>query len=60
MKQSVLTEDHNNTGTQEEILLACFRKLSDDGRDKLMERAYELTKLYPKRKKSNGKTEAEI
>ena len=53
IKQSVLTEDKQGM-SQEDRLLSLFRALSDDGKDKLMERAEELVKLYPKRTKKNG------
>ena len=56
IKQSVLTEDQNQEKTQEDILLAAFRALSDIGRDKLLERSSELVRLYPKRGNKNGET----
>lgn len=56
IKQSVLTEEQNSEKTQEDMLLSAFRALSDLGREKLMERAYELVILYPKRGNKNGET----
>lgn len=55
IRQSALTEEQNPEQSQEDILLSAFRSLSDTGRGKLLERAAELTKLYPKGKKRNGK-----
>ena len=55
IKQSALTED-NSEKTEEDILLAAFRSLSDDGRQKLLERAKELTVLCPKGTRKNVKT----
>lgn len=60
VKQSVLTEDHTSEETQEDILLRNYRKLSDEGKEKLLERSCELAKLYPRRKRKNAETEAEI
>lgn len=56
IKQSVLTEEQNSEKTQEDMLLSAFRALSDLGHEKLMERAYELVILYPKRGNKNGET----
>ena len=56
VKQSVLTEDQHSEKTQEDILLSAFRQLSDAGRDKLMERAAELVRLYPKRGRKRAET----
>ena len=58
VKQSALTENHNDGQTQEDILLQNFRKLSDEGKEKLIERSHELTKLCPRRNKKNAKAEA--
>ena len=55
IKQSALTEN-NSEKTDEDILLFAFRSLSDDGRQKLLERAKELTVLYPKGTRKNVKT----
>lgn len=49
IKQSALTEQRNEI-TNEDILLSNFRAMSDSGREKLLERAEELVKLYPKGK----------
>ena len=57
IKQSALTEEHEET--EDDRLLFLFHAISDEGREKLIERANELAKLYPMRKKKNGKTEAE-
>ena len=54
IRQSALTEEKNPEASQEDILLSSFRALSDDGKSKLLERATELMKLYPKGKKRNG------
>ena len=60
VKQSVLTEEHTSEKTKEEKVVSLFRSLSDNGQDKLVERAEELSKLYPKGTKKNGKTEKTI
>lgn len=52
IKQSALTD--NPEESDEDRLLLKFRSLSDDGKQKLLERASELTQLYPKRGKNNG------
>ena len=36
--------------TQESSLIRLYRTLSNEGKQKLIERAYELTRLYPKRR----------
>ena len=56
IKQSALTEDKDEI-TKEDILLGSFRAMSDIGQDKLLERADELVKLYPKRGSKNAKVE---
>ena len=53
VRQSALTED-NGQETDEDRLIASFRLLSDEGQQKLLERAAELRKLYPKKGKRNG------
>ena len=53
VKQSALTEQHGEQ-TDETILLSVFRSLPDEGRSKLLERAKELKKLYPKRGGKDG------
>ena len=55
VKQSALTENRSEK-TEEDILLSAFRSLSDDGRQKLLERAKELTLLCPKGTRKNVKT----
>jgi len=55
IKQSALTETKEET--DEDRLLKLFRSLSDQGRDKLMERARELYLLYPKKEEDNAETE---
>lgn len=58
IKKSVLLEPQKAEVTQEDRLLNMFLALSDEGKSKLMERASELTQLYPaRRRKSNGETE---
>ena len=61
IKQSALTEAPDSEATQEDILLSTFRSLSDEGKAKLLERAEELSKLYPKgtKKKVYGEVKAE-
>ena len=53
VKQSALTESQSNE-TQEDQLIAIYRSLSQEGKDKLMERAEELEILL-KRGKRSGK-----
>ena len=60
VKQSVLTEEHTDEKTNEDILIDTYRSLSVDGQKRLLERASELKKLYPKRSKKNGETETEV
>ena len=57
VKQSVLTEDRNASRSPEDILLSAFRALSDTGKEKLLERATELTMLYPKGRVNSGEAE---
>ena len=47
VNQSVLTES-NEQKTKEEALIYAYRYLSEEGREKLIERVNELLKLYPK------------
>lgn len=55
IKQSDLTEKKNSKKTQEEELVEIFRCLSAEGKQKMLERAAEMKKLYPLRKmKTNG------
>ena len=56
VRQSALTEDQNPEASQEDILLAAFRAMSDIGRAKMLERAAEMVKLYPKRGRKRGET----
>lgn len=48
IRQSALTEEQKET--DEDHLLLLFRSLPQEGKAKLMERATELKKLYPKRR----------
>lgn len=57
IKQSALTEKQNQA-TPEDELIAMFRALPMDGKQKLMERAEELMQLYVKKGKRNGKVKA--
>ena len=59
VRQSALTEEQDPEASQEDILLAAFRSMSDTGREKMLERASELVRLYPKGRKRNVKTKAE-
>ena len=52
IRQSALTEEQKET--DEDHLLLLFRALPPEGKEKLMERATELKKLYPKRRGQNG------
>lgn len=53
IKQSVLTENGDSDNIEDK-LITIFRKLNDTGKEKLLDRADELLKLYPKVKR-NGK-----
>lgn len=57
VKQSILTENHDNKQDNESILLDRYRMMSAQGQEKLLERSAELVKLYPKREKKHGKAE---
>lgn len=59
VKQSTLTESKEAGKLLEDQLLTAFRTLPEEGKTKLLERAEELLKLYPKRRRSNGKGEEE-
>ena len=52
IKQSALTEQPVHM--DEDELLTAFRALSDEGKQKLLERAGELIRLYPKWGSKNG------
>ena len=52
IRQSALTEEQKET--DEDHLLLLFRSLPPEGKAKLIERATELKKLYPKRRGQNG------
>ena len=52
IKQSALTEDH--TESEEDQLLFVYRSISDEGKAKLLDRAAELSVLYPKKGRKNG------
>ena len=54
IRQSALTEPQNPEQINEDRLLLLFRSLPHEGQMKLLERAEELKKLYPKRGRSNG------
>ena len=56
VKQSALTEDTKKEQTPEEELILAFRTLPVEGKQKLLDRAEELLKLYPKKgRKPYGK-----
>lgn len=50
VRQSALTES-NESDTDEDRLINLFRKMTDVGKEKLLDRAEELIKLYPKVKR---------
>ena len=50
IKQSDLTEKKDSQKSQEETLVEIFRCLSAEGKQKMLERAVEMRKLYPLRK----------
>lgn len=52
IRQSALTEEKNPEASNEDTLLSMFRAMSDEGKEKMLERAFELKQLYPKRKKN--------
>lgn len=52
--------EENSTEKQEQKILDMFRSMSDEGKEKLLERAWEMTILYPKRGKKNGKAEETV
>lgn len=56
IRQSALTEQKTPEKTQEDALLSCFRSLSPEGKLKMLERAEEMRKLYPMRRKKNAET----
>lgn len=55
IRQSVLTEEHSSSESQEEKLLSIFRSTAQEGKDKMIERAEELKLLYPKRNVGKSK-----
>ena len=59
IKQSALTEKQSDS-TPENELVAMYRALPVEAKYKLIERAEELTQLYVKKGKHNGKTKAKI
>ena len=54
VRQSALTEEQEPEKSAEDLLLDSFRALSAVGQEKLLERASELRKLYPRRVRKNG------
>ena len=50
IKQSDLTEQKDSNKSEEETLVEIFRCLSAEGKQKMLERAEEMRKLYPLRK----------
>ena len=50
IKQSDLTEKKSSKKSEEETLVEIFRCLSAEGKQKMLERAEEMRKLYPLRK----------
>ena len=60
VKQSALTEKQSEK-TPEDDLVAMFRALPVEAKEKLLERADELTRLYVKKKViRRGKVEAKV
>jgi len=55
VKQSALTEQ--SAHTDEDDLLNAFRLMSDEGKEKLLERADELIKLHPKKWREKNEKE---
>ena len=56
VKQSELTEPHEKPVTPEDTLILAYRTLPVEGKEKLLQRAEELLKLYPKKgRKPYGK-----
>lgn len=61
VKPSVLTDSARSVNPMEDELIDAFRSLPDAGREKLIERARELLKLYPqRRRKSYAESEEEV
>jgi len=54
VRLSALTEPKNKEKKAEDDLLLIFRSLSAEGQQKMLERAEEMRKLYPKRRDRNG------
>ena len=60
IKQSELTESREKQETPEDMLITAFRTLPVEGKEKLLQRAEELLKLYPKKgRKPHGKAKKE-
>lgn len=60
VKQSELTESKEKQQTPEDRLILAYRTLPVAGKEKLLQRAEELLKLYPKRgRKPYGKVKKE-
>ena len=51
--QSALTDVQKPEKNQEDILVEIFRSLSDEGKQKMLDRANEMKLLYPIRRKNN-------
>ena len=54
IRQAALTQEKEPERTQEDVLLSCFRSLSQEGKLEMLKRAEEMTKIYPMRRKRNG------
>ena len=57
IRKSALTDDPNDEASDEENLLTMYRSLTVEGKAKLIERAEELIKLMPNRRRKNGETD---
>lgn len=60
IRKSILIEQKGASKNSEEILLSLFRAMSTEGRNKMLERAEEMAKLYPKRTKTTRKKKVEV
>ena len=56
VRKSVLIENQSDEPTDEDKLLSMYRSLTNEGKQKLLERAEELMMLTPKRRRKNGET----